>query len=158
MKLKLLTLTLFLPMMTSAVDWKMAKASLTTEWGETVTTENAWKEYPRPQLQRENWTNMNGIWNYVVTAQDAKKPKNWNGEILAPYCLESPLSGVGRLIEPTEALWYERTFDLDKIPSGKLLLNFEAVDYLSDIWVNGKHVGSHQGGNLCLGPNELAHF
>jgi beta-galactosidase len=148
MKIKLLILILVLPMISSASDWKMAEASLTTEWGETVTPDNAWTEYPRPQLQRENWTNLNGLWNYSVTTKDASEPGNWNGEILVPYCLESPLSGVGRLLEPSEALWYERTFELGTMPSGKLLLNFEAVDYLSDVWVNGEHVGSHQGGNL----------
>jgi beta-galactosidase len=129
-------------------DWKMTEASLTTEWGDKVTPDNAWTEYPRPQLQRAQWTNLNGLWDYKVTEKDANRPGQWDGEILVPYCLEAPLSGVGRLLEPTEALWYERSFDLRSVPKGRLLLNFDAVDYESEVWINGKSVGSNRGGNL----------
>ncbi len=129
-------------------EWKMATASLTTQWGEKVTPENAWTEYPRPQLRRENWTNLNGLWDYAVTKKNARNPGNWAGKILVPYCIEAPLSGVGHLLEPSEALWYERSFELDSIPSGRLILNFEAVDYESEIWINGISVGKNQGGNL----------
>ncbi|MCZ6673206.1 MAG: glycoside hydrolase family 2 [Verrucomicrobia bacterium] len=143
-----LIMTLISAMVSTAADWKIADASLTTEWGEKVTPDTAWTQYPRPQLVRKNWTNLNGLWNYSVTKKAAKNPGKWAGEILVPYCIESPLSGVGHLLKPTEALWYERSFDLASKPNGRLLLNFEAVDYESEVWVNGNSVGKHVGGNL----------
>ena len=123
-------------------------AALLTSWGEQVTAQNAWREYPRPQLQRENWTNLNGQWDYAVTPLAAVTPTQWTGKILVPFAIESQLSGVRRLLEPTEALWYRRALELAP-PSGKrVLLHFEAVDYRCQVWVNGKEVGSHMGGNL----------
>ncbi|MBC9867976.1 MAG: glycoside hydrolase family 2 [Opitutae bacterium] len=152
MKRKLLIITLCMAATSLfpevKAEWRMASASLTTEWGERVTSENAWREYPRPQLRRKNWTNLNGLWDYAVTEKNARDPGNWAGKILVPYCIEAPLSGVGRLLEPSEALWYERSFNLDSLPSGRLILNFEAVDYHSEVWINGKSVGKNKGGNL----------
>ena len=121
---------------------------LMTEWGEKVTTANAWREYPRPQFQREKWTNLNGNWDYAVTTLDAAKPSNWNGKILVPFPIESKLSGVRRMLQPYEALWYRRSLDLAPQPGKRTLLHFEAVDYRSKVWVNGKEVGTHVGGNL----------
>jgi len=122
---------------------------LITKWGSEVTAENAWTEYPRPQMARNNWTNLNGHWDYAITSEEQQDvPEKWDGKILVPYALESKLSGVQRLLDPEEALWYRRTFDWsEKIDSQSLLLNFEAVDYECDIWVNDKLVGSHKGGN-----------
>ncbi|MCB1124459.1 MAG: glycoside hydrolase family 2, partial [Verrucomicrobiae bacterium] len=148
MKQTTFLLLFLIPVLSSAAPWKRADATLSTEWGENVTPDNAWTEYPRPQLQRKNWTNLNGLWNYSLTAHDDSHPGSWNGEILVPFCIESPLSGVGHLLEPDEALWYQRSFELKTQPEGTLLLNFDAVDYECDVWVNGERVGSHRGGNL----------
>ncbi len=126
---------------------KPFQSELITEWGEKVTPANAWREYPRPQMVRENWTNLNGQWDYAVTSQDAKQPAQWTGKILVPFCLESKLSGVQRLLAPEEALWYHREFDLKPSADLNMLLNFEAVDYACRVWLNDKEVGSHQGGN-----------
>ena len=127
-------------------QWKPAETRLMTQWGRSLKPELVWAEYPRPQFQREKWTNLNGLWSYAVSPKNADKPTQWNGEILVPFCPEAPLSGVGRLIEPTEALWYRRSIPAPT--SGmRSILTFEAVDYESNIWVNGKHVGSHQGGH-----------
>ncbi|MEQ8764951.1 MAG: glycoside hydrolase family 2 TIM barrel-domain containing protein [Planctomycetota bacterium] len=121
---------------------------LTTPWGELITEDNVWPEYPRPQLVRSQWTNLNGDWDYAITGLEAKQPTEWAGSILVPFCIESELSGVGRLLEPHEALWYRRTFEATPLPGQRTRLNFEAVDYRCEVFVNGRSVGSHVGGSL----------
>ncbi|WP_146535333.1 family 43 glycosylhydrolase [Rubripirellula reticaptiva] len=123
-------------------------SDLITEWGDEVTAENAWTEYPRPQMKRDNWKNLNGNWDYAVTSiKEGEVPSKWNGKILVPFSLESKLSGVQRLLDATEALWYHRTFDATTQDGQRWLLNFEAVDYQCEVFVNGKTVGKHVGGN-----------
>ncbi len=123
-------------------------SELMTIWGDAVTSENAWTEYPRPQLRRDGWTNLNGLWDYAVTPIRAETtPTEWGGKILVPYSLESKLGGVQRLLDATEALWYRRSFDATRVAGKRLLLNFEAVDYRCEAWVNGRSVGTHVGGN-----------
>lgn len=127
---------------------KPFESDLITEWGANVTAANAWTEYPRPQMQRDNWTNLNGNWDYAVTSiKDSETPTEWTGKILVPYSLESKLGGVSRLLDATEALWYHRTFDAKNAAGKRSLLNFEAVDYRCEAFVNGKSVGKHVGGN-----------
>lgn len=123
------------------------QSDLITRWGAEVTAENAWTEYPRPQLRRDKWTNLNGHWDYAVTSKaDSTIPSEWQGQILVPFSLESKLGGVQRLLDATEALWYRRTFDAQKTDK-RLKLNFEAVDYRCEVFVNGISVGKHTGGN-----------
>jgi len=120
-----------------------------TIWGEKVTPENAWREYPRPALQRDNWFCLNGIWQYAVTAKHIQQmPTKADGDILVPFAIESALSGVSRRFTPDDALWYKRAFDFKKTPGHRVILNFEAVDYQTIVWVNGSEVGRHTGGNL----------
>ncbi|WDQ15096.1 glycoside hydrolase family 2 protein [Rhodopirellula sp. P2] len=126
---------------------KPFQSELITKWGAEVTSENAWTEYPRPQLQRSDWTNLNGNWDYAITPKRSKTPTEWNGKILVPFPLESKLSGVQRLLDAEEALWYRRDFQSDKTDGTRTLLNFEAVDYRCEVFVNSKPVGSHVGGN-----------
>lgn len=129
-------------------DTKPFQSELITKWGAEVLPENAWTEYPRPQLQRRGWQNLNGVWDYAVTPIEQKvAPSEWNGRILVPYCLESRLGGVQRLLDATEALWYRRRFTPEKSESERWLLNFEAVDYRCEVFVNGHPVGGHTGGN-----------
>ncbi|MCW1886381.1 glycoside hydrolase family 2 [Luteolibacter flavescens] len=123
-------------------------SKLITPWGEKVTAENAWREYPRPQLKREQWTNLNGHWDYAITTLDAGTPAKWAGKILVPYPVESKLSGVRRMLQPYEALWYRRPLDLTPKEGKRTILHFEAVDYRAKVWVNDKEVGTHVGGNL----------
>lgn len=144
---------------------KPFQSELITEWGAAVTPENAWTEYPRPQLKRDEWTNLNGHWDYAVTSiTTTSVPSEWEGQILVPYSLESKLGGVQRLLDATESLWYRRMFTAKK--SGKRIkLNFEAVDYRCEAFVNGQSVGKHIGGNtpftfditdaVTVGDNEL---
>ncbi|MCA9257946.1 MAG: hypothetical protein KDA61_02045 [Planctomycetales bacterium] len=121
---------------------------LTTVWGEGVTAENAWREYPRPQMRRDNWTNLNGHWDYAVTSiAQQEAPDKWDGQILVPFCLESRLGGVQRRLDASEALWYRRALSGPSRPGVRVMLNFEAVDYRCQAYVNGTLVGEHQGGN-----------
>ncbi len=129
-------------------DTRPFLSDLITPWGENVTAENVWQEYPRPQMVREHWQNLNGHWDYAITdVQDHETPQDWDGKILVPFCLESKLGGVQRLLDASEALWYRRTFELESAAGQRTLLNFEAVDYRCDVFVNGRLVGSHQGGH-----------
>ncbi|HJN07987.1 MAG TPA: glycoside hydrolase family 2 TIM barrel-domain containing protein [Pirellulaceae bacterium] len=129
-------------------DTKPFQSELITKWGEDVTEGNARTEYPRPQMRRNQWRNLNGHWDYAITSVKQKEtPTGWAGQILVPYCLESKLGGVQRLLDATEALWYRRTFDATTTSGKQQLLNFEAVDYRCEVFVNGQSVGIHQGGN-----------
>ena len=142
------------------------RSALITPWGESLTEANAWREYPRPQMVRKAWKCLNGYWQWAVTSdQQASPPDKWEGRILVPFAIESKLGGVQRLLKHDEALWYRRVFEYD-IPDGhRLLLHFEAVDYRTTVFVNGKEVGRHVGGftpfyfDITLfvkpGPNEL---
>lgn len=121
---------------------------LTTPWGEKVTAENAWTEYPRPLLQRKQWTCLNGHWDYCITeASQVKIPSQWTGKLLVPFCPESRLGGVQRLLNEVEALWYRRWFTVDALSQQRCILNFEAVDYECEVLVNRQSVGRHTGGH-----------
>jgi len=131
----------------AAADWKPATGPLGTRWTQEVTPDNAWREYPRPQLVRADWTNLNGLWQYAIVAKDAQEPTDWAGEILVPFPIESALSGVKKPVSPEQRLWYKRTFEAPKLGKDqRLLLHFGAVDWQSTIWVNGQEVGQHVGG------------
>jgi hypothetical protein len=145
----LTALTLFLlPVAASAADWKPAPAPLMTKWGEQVTPENAWKEYPRPQLVRKDWLNLNGLWDYAITPKEAARPEKWDGLILVPFCAESALSGVGKHPTKDQNLWYRRTVEVPAGWKGKrVLLHFQAVDWETTVFVNGKELGTHKGGS-----------
>jgi beta-galactosidase/beta-glucuronidase len=126
-------------------------SELITEWGAAVTPQNAWREYPRPLLVRHGWQNLNGQWKYAIAAADQTDvPEDWDGSILVPYCLESKLSGVQRRLDSTESLWYRRTMQVSVNPDRRTLLNFEAVEYRCEVYVNGRSVGAHQGGNTAF--------
>ncbi len=123
-------------------------SELITSWGAAVTADNVWTQYPRPQLVRSDWTNLNGNWNYAITSiEQSEMPSNWDGRILVPFALESRLGGVQELLDASEALWYHRTFQAKTSKEQRTLINFEAVDYRCEVFVNGTSVGTHQGGN-----------
>jgi len=130
--------------------WQPVAGKMVTPWTKKVTPKNAWSEYPRPQLERKNWDNLNGLWDYAITGKDAAQPVQWQGKILVPFCIESTLSGVGKELQPDQALWYHTAFDAKAKTGSRVLLNFEAVDYQTTVWVNGKQVGDHTGGNTAF--------
>ncbi|TDS10243.1 glycoside hydrolase family 2 protein [Sphingobacterium paludis] len=132
-----------------AQQWKPAGDKILTPWGEKLDAAKPHPEYPRPQLKRSgNWQNLNGLWKYKITTKDEKNiPTSWDGDILVPFAVESALSGVGKSVNKDQALWYHNDINLDKkVQKGKVLLHFGAVDWQCDVYVNGKHVGQHEGG------------
>lgn len=126
----------------------MTEAML-TPWGEALDREHPLPEYPRPQLRRNSYLNLNGIWEYAIT-KTAEKPAAMQGEIVVPFSPETPLSGVGHILQPDEYLWYRRSVTLPEgfFRGGRLLLHFGAVDQCCTVWVNGRKAGSHTGGYL----------
>ena len=128
--------------------WQAVPGSMLTPWGEKLAPATAWPEDPRPALAREKWSNLNGLWEYAITPNDANAPEKWAGEILVPFAVESALSGVKKAVTPEDALWYRREFEITPAAGKRVILNFEAVDYQATVSVNGKEVGTHTGGNL----------
>jgi len=128
--------------------WKPVPGHIMTRWAKDVTPENVWVEYPRPQMTRDKWQTLNGLWSYAVTPKGSEKPE-FDAEILVPFAIESALSGVKRSLQPDEWLWYRRIFTIPADWTGqRVLLHFGAVDWECTIWVNGVQVGTHRGGYL----------
>ena len=126
--------------------WQPAGETIRTKWADEVNPSTPLPEYPRPQMVRNNWLNLNGLWDYAITPVDAEgfTPE---GKILVPFAVESSLSGVGRQVGKNQALWYERTFDLPKGWKGKdVLLHFGAVDWKASVYVNDVLLAEHTGG------------
>lgn len=123
---------------------------LTTSWGRAVTPENVWREYPRPQLVRRGWQSLNGLWQYAISSAAADEPLSYDGSILVPFGVETPLSGVRRKVTPDDQIWYRRTFVLHPTPGRRTILNFERVDFRAQVLVNGQEVSDvpHEGGNV----------
>ena len=120
---------------------------LKTRWAADVTPDKVLPEYPRPQLARKQWTNLNGTWSYAITAGGAPRPASFDRQILVPFAVESQLSGAGAWVAPDQRLWYRRTFATPAMAAGsRLLLNFGAVDWEAVVYVNGTEVGQHRGG------------
>lgn len=124
-----------------------AKAPLITPWGKKVSPENVWREYPRPQMVRKDWLNLNGLWKYAITEAVAYRPNTFEENILVPFCIQSPLSGVQRNVTSGQRLWYRRLFDLpESWRDRRVLLHFGAVDWETTVWVNNQQIGIHRGG------------
>ena len=121
--------------------------SLKTRWAAEVSPQNVLPEYPRPLLRRSEWKNLNGLWNYAVRPCGMPKTDSFDGEILVPFCIESSLSGVQRYVGEDNELWYQRDFVVPQSWANKrVVLNFGAVDWRADVWINDVFVGSHEGG------------
>ena len=166
-KLTLVLLTLGLAGMVLAADWKPVPGKFPmTRWANDVSPDKVLPEYPRPQLVRKDWLNLNGLWDYAVLKGEAGPgkplagnqrpaiPAEWQGKILVPFPIEAPLSGVGTMINAMPGhtylesrLWYRRSF---KVPPGwkgnRILLHFGAVDWEATVYLNGNEIGIHRGG------------
>lgn len=131
----------------TAGDWSPVEGQLLTRWAQQVSPETPLPEYPRPQLQRESWVNLNGLWDYSITDRSALDAGEAQGRILVPFAIESALSGVKKAVSPEQALWYERSFEVPSDWDGqRVMLNFGAVDWEAAVFVNGVRVGEHRGG------------
>ena len=174
-KIILLLTTLWLASHAVAADWKPVPGPFPmTRWAKDVSPDQSLPQYPRPQMVRKDWLNLNGLWNYSVVARDDKQPASFQGDLLVPFPIEAPLSGVGRMINAfpgrtyvNSRLWYRRQFEIPAQWKGRrTLLHFGAVDWEATVYLNGKELGVHRGGydgfsfdvTAALGkegPNEL---
>ena len=129
-----------------AATWQPAAGPLKTRWAKDVSPGNAHREYPRPQMVRQDWLNLNGLWDLAITSKDARTA-TFQTQILVPFPVESALSGVMRPVSENDRIWYRRTFEVPAKWLGKrLLLHFGAVDFEATVLVNGKEIGQHRGG------------
>jgi beta-galactosidase/beta-glucuronidase len=119
-----------------------------TVWGQALDREAVLGEYPRPQMERDSYINLNGPWQYAIASSDSV-PENWDGEILVPFSPESVLSGVERQVGPEDYLWYRRTLTLpEDFNRGRVLLHFGAIDQEASVFLNGTELKTHIGGYL----------
>lgn len=132
--------------------------ALFTPWAEDLIESGSFakgdvlEDYPRPMMRRDSYKNLNGWWEYAIRKIDEASPiaapEEFDGPILVPFSPEAVLSGVERTLNSDEALWYRRSFEAAARGGHRVLLNFEAVDYECDCWIDGAHVGHHEGGYL----------
>ena len=127
-------------------EWEIAGNPILTEWALKIDPLGPWPQYPRPDAARKDWINLNGLWDYAVSGLN-QKPEQWEGKILVPFPIESALSGVKKRVTEDENLWYRTTFRIPRSWRKKqVLLNFEASDWETTVWINGKEAGKHRGG------------
>lgn len=162
MRIRLSALTLLSALCVAWCARAEKPMTMETPFTRSVSRELPLPEYPRPQFERESWVNLNGKWNYTVESCDFEAvqglteaeswttrpiPTAWTGEILVPFSIDAPLSGVGHILRPQEVLWYERRFDVPRDWKDKrVVLHFQASDWETSVYVNGRRVGQHRGG------------
>ncbi|WP_207532104.1 sugar-binding domain-containing protein [Desertivirga arenae] len=142
----ILIAALSLPLISSAQEWQPKKAALMSKFSKDVDPKNVLSEYPRPQFARNRWLNLNGLWQFQPAANrtEALPAGDLSRSILVPFAVESALSGV---MEHHESIWYRRKFNVPGSWKGeRILLHFGAVDYETEVFVNGKSLGIHTGG------------
>lgn len=128
-------------------QWKPVEGRISTQWSEQVNPDNVLPEYPRPIMERTEWKNLNGLWDYAIIEKGKHTPSVFDGKILVPFAVESSLSGVAKTVGAEKELVYRRSFEVPSSWKGKkVLLHFGAVDWKTDVWVNDVKVGSHTGG------------
>lgn len=143
---RLLPLFLLLTASLNAAAWQMKQAPLMTPWAYMIDTNAPLPEYPRPQMVRSNWMNLNGIWQFEPTVTNSAAPigQTLTNQILVPYPMESAISGV---MQYSEFSWYRRTFTVPASWNGqRIILHLDAVDWRATVYVNGQEVGVHSGG------------
>ena len=147
MRKLLLAFCAFATICSAGAQWKPAGDKIKTDWAEKVDPRNVLPEYPRPGMERADWQNLNGEWEYAILPKGQAEPTSFDGNILVPFAVESSLSGVQKEVGEKNELWYKRTFTVPSSWKGKdILLNFGAVDWKADVFVNDILIGSHTGG------------
>ncbi len=132
---------------TANQGWKPADGPLMTRWAKNVSPQNVHQEYPRPQMVRDDWLNLNGLWQYAIRPKNQPQPEQFDGKILVPFPIESALSGVMKTVGEPNTLWYRRDFAVpQKWQDKRVLLHFGASDWETTVWVNGNKMGTHRGG------------
>src|SRR5262249_33235122 len=151
--MRLLAAGLLIVLVSGAVDATLfssgqpsAAGSLVTRWASQVTPDHVLPEYPRPDLVRQQWLNLNGPWEYAIRDRGADPPEAFDGTTLVPFPVQSRLSGVARPVSDSQELWYRRKVRLPLVPAARWLLHFGAVDWEATVWVNGQKIGTHHGG------------
>ena len=130
-----------------AQSWKPAGDKIKTPWTEKINPDKPLAEYPRPQMVRDNWKNLNGLWDYAIVPKGSSIPQKFDGKILVPFAVESSLSGVQKRVGKDQELWYHQSFTVPpNWKNQRVLLHFGAVDWETDVWINDVKVGSHRGG------------
>ncbi len=130
-----------------SAQWKPVGEKIKTQWAEQINPKNVLPEYPRPLMERADWLNLNGEWEYAIKTKGGVEPTTFDGKILVPFAVESSLSGVQKIVGPENELWYKSTFSVPAAWKDKdVVLNFGAVDWLADVFVNDVLIGSHKGG------------
>lgn len=128
-------------------QWKPVGEKIKTKWAEQLNPGQILPEYPRPQMERSEWSNLNGEWEYAIKPKGGAEPSVFDGKILVPFAVESSLSGVQKAVGEANELWYKRDFSIPSTWKNKeVVLNFGAVDWKADVFVNDILIGSHQGG------------
>ncbi|MGB5273952.1 MAG: sugar-binding domain-containing protein, partial [Flavobacteriaceae bacterium] len=144
MKKTLLQLILILAFLPLNAQWKPAGNKIKTAWADKIEPDKVLDEYPRPIMQRTDWKNLNGLWDYAIRPKGMSSPSAFDGKILVPFAVESSLSGVMKGVGADQELWYHTDFEIPGDWSGKkIVLHFGAVDWKADVWINAVKVGSH---------------
>jgi beta-galactosidase/beta-glucuronidase len=154
MKKFLLAVTLVLTASKMFAQWQPQGDKLKTKWAESLDPNNVLPEYPRPLIERTEWQNLNGLWDYAILPLGENEPKDFQGKILVPFAVESSLSGVQKKVGKNNELWYKTNFAVSSKWKGKdILLHFGAVDWKTEVYLNDVKIGIHTGGYTAFSFN-----
>lgn len=133
--------------LSAQAQWKPVGDKIKTDWATKVNPKFVLPEYPRPLMERADWVNLNGEWQYAIKPKGAAIPVSYDGNILVPFAVESSLSGVQKEVGEKNELWYQRSFSVPSSWKNKdVMINFGAVDWKADVFINDVLIGSHKGG------------
>lgn len=159
MKRYLSILALLLCVTMLSAQWKPMGDKIKTDWAQKVDPQNVLPEYPRPIMERADWENLNGLWEYAIRPVGDAEPTTYDGQILVPFAVESSLSGVQKEVGKDNELWYKRDFQVPKDWKNKeIILHFGAVDWKAEVFLNDIKIGSHTGGFTPFSFNITSHL